>query len=358
MILEKFLLTRLARIAIVVFCSIHFTSCNSKEEVLPDQLAALMTFPQHFPETISLPNNPLTRNGIILGRQLFFEKSLSGNNTISCATCHEQRLAFSDGLGLTNRGISGNTLHRNTPALINLAWSDNGLFWDGGASNLESISIGPITHLDEMGLNILDLPDKLNKGNYNQLFEAAFPEDKGGAITTQNTLKALAQYMRTLNSANSRYDQFILNPGTSPLSDNEIKGLAIFDSKCSTCHTRTNHLFTDNQFHNIGLDSTFSSSGEREAQGRFRITFKPEDIGKFKTPTLRNLAYTAPYMHDGRFTSLQEVLNHFANGVLESPTLAASVRAMKLSIEEQALLLDFLDTLNDDVFTKRKDFQP
>lgn len=343
-----------------LFCFLLiFSGCRPEKDPEPDKVSSLLTVPAHFKPYRTLSNNPTTKAGVKLGRQLFFETLLSGNNRISCATCHQQQKAFTDGLALGNLGLSGNFLHRNSPALINLAWAEEGLFWDGGATNLESLSIGPITHLDEMGLNILELPAKLG-GNqvYQQLFKDAFPLGTDQTITTQKTLMALAQYIRTLVSAGSKYDRFITDPQANLLTGPELEGLAVFDAKCASCHSRDQHLFTDNHFHNIGLDDFFSPEGERQAQGRYRITFRNEDMGKFKTPTLRNLVYTAPYMHDGRFNTLEQVLDHFSTGIKPSPTLAEELRQMTLSGQEKKVLLAFLSTLNDPEFVNNALYRP
>ncbi|MDZ7934471.1 MAG: cytochrome c peroxidase, partial [Emticicia sp.] len=331
---------------ILLFLGISFLGCNN-DEVNPDEpLKQLLVSPTHFSAMPTFPSNPTTVDGVILGRKLFFDPILSGNNRVSCETCHEQSRAFTDGVALSTRGQSGNPMHRNSPVLFNLAWANNGLFWDGGAKNLESLIIGPITHLDEMGQNVLDLPNELGgKDNYSQLFDKAFPNDSDKGITTPKVLKAIAQYIRTLNSANSKYDQYILNQ--TKLSESELNGLAIFKAKCASCHTTENHLFTDNAFHNNGLDDTFSDDFENANKGRYRITYREEDIGKFKTPSLRNLKFSAPYMHDGRFNTLNQVLNHYSSEIKKFPTLDKSLQDFTLSNQEKTALLAFLETLND-----------
>lgn len=342
---------------IILFLS--FFSCKPTDEITPtDEILSLLEKPTHFPVMPQPSYNPMTRDGVYLGRMLFFETALSSNNQVSCQSCHHQELAFADGLALTNKGVSGKDLHRNSPALMNLAWATNGMFWDGGALNIESLIIGPITHLDEMGLNVLDIPEKLSgKNNYPALFDKAFPDDKTKGVTPQKVLKAIAQYIRTLNSADTKYDKYVLNNNT--LTSAEQQGMKVFDTKCASCHDRSGHLFTDNSFHNNGLDNSFLNEDfERAAQGRFRITFKNEDLGKFKTPTLRNLAYTAPFMHDGRFKTLEDVLNHYASGIKQSPSLDGQLRNFTLSKDEKQQLLVFLNTLNDENFVKNKSLRP
>lgn len=334
-------------------------SCKKMQEVKPnDEVDLLLQIPSHFPTLPQVSFNPTDKKAIILGRKLFFDVNLSSNNRISCASCHMPQKAFTDGVALTNIGVSGASLHRNSMPLFNLAWNTTGLFWDGGATNLESLSIGPLTHPDEMAENILSLPLELSQDQeYVTLFAEAYPEENG-SITIQKILKALAQYMRVLISARSRYDLSILYPNVQVFNDLERKGLQIFDKKCNSCHDRSKHLFTDNQFHNNGLDNHFSTAHEMVAMGRYRITFKQEDIGKFKTPSLRNLSYTAPYMHDGRFATLQEVLNHYKSGVKDYPTLAPQLKSISLTDEEIQALIAFLKTLDDEQFVNNQLFKP
>jgi cytochrome c peroxidase len=341
---------------IVVLVCLSLWSCNPAENPEPENpVTGLLILPTHFPQPEMLTGNPTTVDGVFLGRKLFFDPILSGNNQISCETCHEQAKAFTDGVAFSSKGLSGNFLHRNSPVLINLAWANNGLFWDGGAKNLESLIIGPITHLDEMGQNVLELPEELQRaGDYAKLFDKAFPNDSEKGITTPKILKAIAQYIRTLNSSDSKYDQYILNK--LQLSESEQAGMKIFDVKCASCHTRKTHLFTDNLFHNNGLDTVFTEEFENANKGRYRITYKEEDLGKFKTPTLRNLAYSSPYMHDGRFETLEQVLNHYSSGIQDFPTLDSSLRGLSLSAAEKELLLAFLLTLNDESFVNSREF--
>ncbi len=332
------------------------TACHTTPDLSPIAPENdLLMVPGHFPAQPVVSYNPTTVDGVILGRMLFYDPVLSGNNQVSCATCHHPDKAFADGVAFTRLGVSGRSLHRNSPALINLAWDTGGFFWDGGATNLESQIIGPLSHPDEMGQNVSALAAELaDNAAYPKLFARAFPGDKD--ISTQNVLKAIAQFMRTLVSANSPYDAFVLGKGGQ--TELEKAGMVVFDSKCAVCHTRKTNLFTDSDFHNNGLDDTYPADEERIAMGRFRITEKAADLGKFKTPTLRNLAYTAPYMHDGRFQTLDQVLTHYAAGIKHSVTLDTSLRDITLSAGERTALLAFLNTLNDVSFTQKTLFKP
>ena len=295
---------------------------------------------QDFPQPA---RNRLSKGGVKLGKTLFFDPGLSANGTISCAGCHFPEKAFSDGLALTTKGVSGKALHRNSPSLFNLAWHE-GLFWDGGANNLESMVFGPLTHPDEMASNLKDVIDYINNHDkYPQMFQEAFLTD---SVTSSAIGRSLAQFMRTILSDNSKYDLWIKNEIT--LSDEELKGHKVYQEKCSSCHEEG--LFTDLLYHNNGLDMLYANPPELEGlfQGRYRITLDSQDVGAYKTPSLRNLSLTAPYMHDGRFATLEDVLDHYTDGIQSNETLAPALKnGIALSTNERAQLLAFLNTLND-----------
>ncbi|WP_426745458.1 cytochrome c peroxidase [Myxococcus faecalis] len=322
-------------------------------------------FPRHLPVGMtsipSRPDNPLTPEGVALGRWLFHSPRLSSNGQVSCATCHEQGRAFADDAALTRRGVSGRPLVRHAPALINLAWMD-GLFWDGGSKNLESLSLAPLTHPDEMGNVQLPLmmarleeqPEVVER------FEAAFGT---GGLSLSNLLRSLAQFQRTLVSADSRYDQWRRGEPGARLSDQELQGLELVQRHCAPCHA--SELFTDNAYHNNGLD-TDEAFGEDEAEtrGRARVSQRPEDEGHFKTPTLRNIAITAPYMHDGRLATLEAVLEHYRGGMVVSTTLDAAFQrvgqrpGLPLDDADKAAIVAFLHTLTDEAFLSAAELAP
>ncbi|WP_237078055.1 cytochrome-c peroxidase [Myxococcus xanthus] len=319
-------------------------------------------FPRHLPVGMAVipspPDNPLTPEGIALGRWLFHSPRLSSNGQVSCATCHEQARAFADDAALTRRGVSGRPLVRHVPALINLAWME-GLFWDGGSKNLESLSLAPLTHPDEMGNSQLSsmMARLSSEPEFAQRFENAFGPD---GLTLSNLLRALAQFQRTLVSADSRYDRWRRGePGVS-LSPQEQHGLALVQRHCATCHAT--ELFTDNAYHNNGLDSDAAfGEGEAESRGRGRVTQRAEDAGRFKTPTLRNVPVTAPYMHDGRLATLEDVLEHYRGGMVPSTTLDAAFQrqgqAPGLSLDDtaKAAIISFLDALTDEGFLSERE---
>ncbi|MFC0777024.1 cytochrome-c peroxidase [Flavobacterium sp. HJSW_4] len=325
---------------------------DSYQEVLP-----LVAVPDNFPAFIDSKANPLSKDGIALGKKLFFDKRLSGDNQVSCATCHQQNLAFSDGFALTRNGISGNALERNSPALINLAWAGNGLFWDGGSNNLESQAFAPLAHQDEMHQNLTELIEELNgDAHYPRLFKIAF----GRAVNQADIVKAIAQFERTLISADSKYDKYVRGEPGGEMDENELSGLRMAEQFCFSCHATP--LLTDNLYHNNGIDNDFTDDTElMSKRGRARITHNSNDLGKFRTPTLRNVEKTGPYMHDGRFTSLQEVVEHYNSGVLASTTLDPLLQQDKkpgisLSEIEKKQLIAFLKTLTDYKFLNNRRF--
>ncbi len=330
-------------------------SCNKKNDVIPVPQAARPEVPVNFPEWTDDPDNPLTQEGIALGRLLFYDKRLSGNNQISCASCHHQELAFSDGVALSKMGASGNVLHRNAPALMNMAWVNHGLFWDGGSANLESQALGPLTSADEMHQDLNELVRELSADpDYVRQFRLAFNAD----IKDATIIKALAQFQRTFVSGNSRYDKYKRKEAGGTLSDTEREGLTLVQEKCQGCHK--GELFTDNDYHNNGLDNDFSNNSfEGIFQGRSRVTFDLADLGKFKTPTLRNSMLTAPYMHDGRFNTLEQVLDHYSTGVKNSTTLDPVLRqqgspGIVLSQGDKLKIIAFIKTLTDSAFITNK----
>jgi cytochrome c peroxidase len=324
-----------------------WTGC-SRHEIDPESQAYYLPVPEHFPQPVFDTQNPMTAEGIELGRMLFYDGRLSANNKVSCASCHQQELAFSDGVALSRAGVSATALLRHSPALINLAWANNGLFWDGGSTNLESQVFGPLTAHDEMAQNLYELIDELNSvPDYVIRFKSAF----GNEISSQNVSKALAQFQRTLISADSKYDRFKLKKSGGTLTTIELKGLELVKQNCQGCHS--SELFTDNEYHNNGLDSDFSNTEHEGVHlGRYRISYDLADLGKFRTPTLRNVELTSPYMHDGRLTSLEAVVEQYSTGIKESETLDPRLPAggLKLAEDEKKAIVSFLKTLTDQTF--------
>jgi cytochrome c peroxidase len=292
-------------------------------------------------------HNPTTAEGVALGRLLFFDRRLSGSNTLACADCHRPERCFADDQA-RSVGAGGRPLPRHTPALINLAWA-TGTFWDGGAKNLESQVFGPLTSPLEMAADTRTLIAELEADlALRAAFIRAFP---GEGLTLGTLARALAQFERSLIFADSPYDRRVRGERLEPPTELEDRGHSLFLIWCASCHVPDH--FTDFDYHDIGLDDVFPEDDERLAWGRARITGDARDRGAFKTPTLRNVALTAPYMHDGRFATLEQVLEHYRHGILDSPNLAPALRdadgrpGLELDDDEAAAIIAFLHTLTD-----------
>jgi cytochrome c peroxidase len=317
--------------------------------------------PQLFFNTIIAPvipiDNPQTSEGIALGKRLFFDKILSSNGTQACASCHSPQNAFTDNTP-TSIGIDGIFGTRNSMPLFNLAWNYNERFnWDGIALSLERQAEEPVENPIELHSNWDAVVERLqNHTEYPELFRLAF---KTSTITKNLTTKAIAQFERTLISANSKFDKYSL--GQTTLTPQELNGLDVFlredKGDCFHCHGNPNNpLWTNNNFHNNGLDQTFTDLGLGA------VTGDPNDNGKFKSPSLRNLAYTAPYMHDGRFATLDDVINHYSEGLQNSPTIDPLMKqidqgGVQLSTQDKADLKTFLLSLSDPSFINNPEFQ-
>ena len=306
-------------------------------EAAPDPLAALKA---RFVRPSFLPSpaaNPPTPARVALGQRLFFDKEISATGTIACASCHDPKLAFSDG-EVTGRGVSGRRLVRHTPSLWNLAWSPL-VFWDGRAPSLEAQVRFPVEHPDEMGDSLENAVLRLSRHDvYERAFAAAFPNDP--AISPRNVALALAAYERVLVSPPTRFDAFIAGDA-SALSAAETRGFRIFTGKgrCSNCHR--GFALTDNNFYDIGLPG--------EDRGRGAVIALPAADHAFKTPGLRELAWTAPYMHDGSLATLEDVVRHYEEGGVARPTLSRDLpQGLRLSDKERADLVAFLETLSSD----------
>jgi cytochrome c peroxidase len=283
--------------------------------------------------------NPLTEEGFQLGRHLFYDPIISRDSTISCASCHLQATGFTHVDHDLSHGIDGKIGRRNSMALVNLAWSKNFL-WDGGVNHLDVQPLNPITSPFEMDETLEHVVVKLQKSEkYQHLFEAAFGTSK---ITGQLTLKALSQFMLMLKSSNSKYDKVMRNEAV--FSENEQKGYDLFKRNCASCHTEP--LFSSDKFEYNGLpiDTTLNDIGRK------KITNKEEDYMRFKVPTLRNIQFTFPYMHDGRFRTLNEVIKHY-NSIQKSKRITKDLaEPMRLSDNERVDLVAFLKTLTDTEF--------
>lgn len=323
----------------------------------PQPLTVPPIFEQFLPAPSIPADNPQTVEGIALGRKLFFDPILSGDGTQSCASCHKPSNSFTDNTRLSI-GIDGFEGTRNSMPIYNMAWNFNSkLFWDGRANSIEKQALEPVTNPVEMHNTWENAVGSLqNHSEYPELFNKAFGT---ATISKELAAKAIAQFERTLISANSPFDKYLLGEGT--LTPQEINGFAIFMDEargdCFHCHgSEFNPLWTDNIFHNNGLDAIITD------KGLGAVTGDPNQDGLFKSPSLRNLAYTAPYMHDGRFETLDEVINHYSEGLVYSPTIdplmkAVSRGGVQLTESDKADLKAFLLSLSDPSFINNPNFQ-
>jgi cytochrome c peroxidase len=290
------------------------------------------------------PDNPLTEEKIRLGKRLFFEKSLSQDSTISCASCHIPEKGFADPNRFST-GVGGKKGGRQAPPAFNRVFSA-AQFWDGRAKSLEDQALGPVQNPVEMGMPSMDVVvERLQKDpSYTADFKATFPPD--GAITADNVAKAIASFERTILSGNSPFDRFSAGD-KSAMSEAAQRGLKLFrDEKkgnCETCHASFN--FTDENYNNLGV----GMDAKKPDMGRYEVTKLDGHQGAFKTPTLREVANTAPYMHDGAEKTLEEVIAFYNKGGRRNKWLSTKMKPLNLTKEEQADLVEFLKALSGDL---------
>jgi cytochrome c peroxidase len=325
-----------------------------------------LEIPSHFPDMIIPADNPMTVEGVELGRFLFYEKRLSGDNTQSCASCHLPSASFSDP-NQYSTGIDGIQGTRHSMALVNLGWEDF-FFWDGRKTTLETQILEPVPNPIEMHQSWKRTVEKLNADvNYRNRFFKAFGEE---GIDSIKATKAIAQFIRTLISGESKFDVMYKYENNLSLNSSEQAILQTVDveewagydlfkslngADCFHCHNGP--LMRVKKFSNNGL-----MPNSVDDRGRAGVTNNPEDNYKFKVPTLRNIALTAPYMHDGRFATLDEVIEHYSSGIHMSPTIDPLIEfgsqgGVQLDAQEKYLLKKFLLTLTDQKFVLNPNFQ-
>ncbi|MCS6992027.1 MAG: cytochrome-c peroxidase [Chitinophagales bacterium] len=293
------------------------------------------------PPGFSMPpipdDNRLTPYRIELGRRLFFDPILSRDSTISCGSCHHADKKMTDGLS-KSIGIDGQVGIRNAISLLNVAYQPY-LFWDGGVPTLETQVLAPIHDPKEMDFDINLVVERLKRHpEYPALFYQAYKAGPSPYTVT----RAIACFERSLYSSTTRYDRYVLFGDTTALTASEKRGMELFFSERAECfHCHSGFLFTDFSFRNNGLYEKYADSG------RARITLNPDDVGKFKVPSLRNLAYTAPYMHDGSLATLRDVIEHYNSGGKNHPNKSIFVRQLALSEQEKEDLINFLLSLSD-----------
>ncbi len=308
----------------------------------------LLQYPAGF-EAMNFPEgNELTNLRIALGKKLFFDKRLSRDSTVSCGSCHFQQHAFADFNNLST-GIENRKGFRNSPTLVNLGYHPY-FFFDGGVPTLELQVLAPIEDVNEMDFSVPAVIERLkNDAEIQQLSQLAYDRNFDPFVLT----RSIAAFQRTMISGNSRFDQYYYQGKNSALNDSEKRGMNLFFSNktnCSTCHSGFN--FTNYEFKNIGLYEMYADSG------RTRVSLNTADRGKFKTPTLRNIAVTAPYMHDGSINTLEEVIEHFNSGGKNHENKDALIKPLNLSQTEKTDLVNFLKALTDEEFLNNPSFKP
>ncbi|MER3554812.1 MAG: methylamine utilization protein [Meiothermus sp.] len=310
--------------------------------------AYVVKVPDHFPPMPIPDDNPMTAEKVELGRKLFYDKRLSSDNTLACASCHKQEFAFSDRGNAVSTGVGGRKGTRNAPTLSDVGYRDK-LFWEGGSPRLETQAVGPITNPDELNMEPADLEAKLRAiPEYKTAFEAVFPD----GLTFLNLAKAIAAFERTLVSSNSAWDRF-REGDQNALSPAALRGMRLFFGERGDCfHCHGGQDFTDNSLRNNALSTVYTDIGLA------RLTDKDEDVGKFKVPTLRNVELTGPYMHDGSIKTLHDVVKHYNNGGAANLNADPLMRPLGLSEAEVDDIVEFLKALTDRDFTKDPRFGP
>ena len=300
--------------------------------------AIAVAVPDYFPPVPLAEDDTLTLKKIELGKRLFFDPILSRHRDLSCGSCHLPNLAFTDGK-IKSINVGGEPTLRNSPSLLNVGYHPY-FFMDGGNPTLESQMIGPIENHLEMDL---PFPEAMQRVADDSTYIFLFQEAYNAKVSPFTLTHAIAAYERTLVSHNSPFDKWYYQKQENAISEDAKAGYALFTSdklKCSSCHSGV--LFTDFEFRNNGLKDDYGND-----QGRGRITLKPEDEGKFKTPSLRNVALTAPFMHDGSLATLKEVIDHYASGGENHQNRDSMITGFEISEKEKQQLIQFLESLTD-----------
>ncbi|MEQ8703724.1 MAG: cytochrome c peroxidase [Phaeodactylibacter sp.] len=317
-----------------------------------DTAPAPLHGPEHFVQLVDYPENPYHPEKAALGQMLFFDPVLSKDSTLSCGSCHLPERAFTDGKAIAV-GIENRKGTRNAPSLVNLAWVTTGLFWDGRSPTLEAQAVHPVINPNELGSDWPTVLQRLRAHpDYPRLFERAF----GGPLEQEQVVNALAHFQRSLMSSESKYDSIMREEAAYTVL--ELRGKHIFfdsseelpDGECGHCHTPP--LFTDQTYMNNGVQEEQAPYTYTDP-GRGAVTGAKYDNGRFRVPSLRNITLTAPYMHDGRFSTLQEVIEHYNSGGHPGPNVDPKIRKLHLSDEDKLALIAFLGTLTDTSFVRK-----
>ena len=339
------------RLSVFLLLSLFLWSCSEEDadsgyEAIVENDTLTIEIPDYFPEvTYNFEANPPTEKGFELGKKLFYDGKLSSDGVVSCGFCHIQDFSFTHHTHIVSHGVNGALGTRNAQPLQNMIFM-NEFTWDGAAENLDAQPIIPITAEVEMNESFSNILDKLQADDeYPQLFAEAF---ENGEVNTDNMLKAISQFLVMMVSADSKYDKILKNEGSQFTAEEEA-GKVLFDQKCATCHAGV--LFTDQSYRNNGLPI----DPEYDDEGRSRVTGLQGDEYKFKVPSLRNIQITYPYMHDGRFQTLAQVLDHYDSGMVATENLDPIFQqnenlGIPLTEDEKQKIIAFLETLTDDNF--------
>lgn len=320
-----------------------------------DPLPRDIALPEKFPQMEIPADNPTTREGVELGRRLFYDPKLSDRGIMSCSTCHLPEGSFTDNLALS-RGVRGEEGKRSSMSLLNVGLNNEGFFWDGRVKSLEEQALLPVQDPIELHESWPNVIEKLKAdAQYPSMFRKAFGITDRDSITKELAAKAIAQFERTLvSSGKSKYDRVVA--GDDIFTDQELRGFQIFfdidpdmtkHAECGHCHNAP--LFTTNEFLNNGIEDV-ADLADFPDLGRGEFTGHRKDFGQFRVPTLRNVLYTAPYMHDGRFETLDEVIDHYVTGGHVVDNISPIMRPLDLSADDRAALIAFITTLSDEDF--------
>jgi cytochrome c peroxidase len=358
------------RSSLAAFILINFLSCTADKldqqgfdltSIIYNPKTYNLDYPSNLGQPIIPEDNKLTVEGVYLGKKLFYDPILSVDSTKSCASCHLPSFSFNDNKAFSE-GVNQKKSLRSSMPLINLAFTKNGFFWDGRAESLEDQALHPVEDPNELNHKWVDVENSIRKHkHYPALFRKAFGISNSSEINRQHITKAIAQFERTIISGNSKFDKILR--GEEFFTDLELYGFTMFvdndpnvkDAECGHCHSIP--LGTADQFFNNGLTEAPNMT-EFKDFGRGQITGNLIDRGKFKAPTLRNVTLTAPYMHDGRFNTLDEVLDHYSSGGKSSPNKDPLLYPLNFTSFEKRALKAFIETLVDTNFMKDPKFLP
>ncbi len=336
-----------SRLSIVLFAFL-LLGCQKEEPApYPDIKESILVIPEGFPEPVFPDDNQFTESRWELGKKLFYDPVMSRDNTVSCADCHKPSLAFSDNVALS-KGVDEALGTRNAPSLANVAYHPY-FTREGGVPSLEMQVLVPIQEHNEFDFNILEIADRLSQDpEYVRMSREAYNRTPNHFVIT----RALATFERSLISGNSPYDRYVYQGDRFALNQAQRKGMELFFSdrtRCASCHSGFN--FTDYTFRNNGLYTAYADIG------RFRLTGDERDRALFKVPSLRNVEFTAPYMHDGSMNTLEEVIDHYNSGGKGHPHRDERIRPLNLTDEEKANLVAFLKSLSDQEFINDEKFR-